>query len=83
MPAPLYTLERTLPNGTVKVTPMAMTAREAGISAAYVLYDNGAASKSDAQRVSRPVERSKGEYVEAHGYRFRLLPAAGPAALSA
>lgn len=70
----LYTLERTLPDGTVKVHPMNMTAREAGISAAYVLYDNGVASKAEAQRVSPLVERSGGEYVEAFGYRFRLIP---------
>lgn len=69
-----YTLERTLPDGTVKVHPMSMTAREAGVTAAHCLYDNGVASKADAQRISPKVERSAGEYVDAFGYRFRLVP---------
>lgn len=70
----LVCLERTLPDGTVKTHPMAMTAREAGVAAAYSLYDNGVCSKADAQRVSPKVEQSAGEPVEAFGYTFRLIP---------
>ncbi len=71
-----YTLERTLPDGTVKVWPDPMSLREAGVTVARCLHDNGAATKSQAQAVSPLVERTPvGEYVDAYGYRFRFLPA--------
>lgn len=69
-----YTLERTLPGGVVKTWPMLMTAREAGVVAAMCLYDNGRATKADAQRISPKVEASQGQPVEAFGYTFRLIP---------
>jgi hypothetical protein len=46
-----FQLTRMLPDGTVKVHPMPfLTRREANTAAAFSLYDNGAATKAEAQR---------------------------------
>ncbi|MFG2847465.1 hypothetical protein ACGF12_30495 [Kitasatospora sp. NPDC048296] len=71
----MFILTRRLPDGTEKThgTPFT-TLRAATVAAAYVLHDNRAASKAEAQRFSVKLgAAARGEWVEhASGYAFRV-----------
>lgn len=70
-----YKLERTLPDGTVKLSDP-VTLAEAEQSMMGVLHYNQGVSKGEAGRLAPQLRRaSVGQHVEAHGYRFRLVEA--------
>jgi hypothetical protein len=67
------TLERRLPDGTVRAWPGVMARRETGQAVAYCLADNGAAGRREATRAGMAVEAAPaGEWIDAPGgYAFR------------
>lgn len=68
-----YTLVRTLPDGTEKTSGPFKTVRAAAVAAAQCLYDNGVASKAEAQSFSTRVTATA-TLVHSSGYAFRLEP---------
>lgn len=69
-----FDLHRTTPDGRVAVQPGYATKRAASIGASYVLYDNGAATKAEAQVVAAQIGRAPiGETLAAFGYSFRIV----------
>lgn len=70
-----YKLERTLPDGTVKLSDP-VTLAEAEQAMMGVLHYNQGVSKGEAGRLAPQLRHaSVGEHVEAHGYKFRLVEA--------
>lgn len=67
-------LQRLTPSGELRGWPAPMPRREAGRCVAYCLHDNGAATRAEATAAGMATEAAPvGEWVAAHGYRFRLV----------
>jgi hypothetical protein len=71
----MFTLIRTLPDGTTKEQHGFATRRAATVQAGRALYDNGAASMADAQRFSAQLGKLPLGEVLAHasGYCFAVV----------
>ena len=68
-----YTLIRALPNGTEKSSGPFKTVRAAVVAAGQCLFDNGAASKAEAQQFSARMNTTLGVTTRhSSGYAFRL-----------
>lgn len=70
-----YRLVRTLPDGTVKPSGVALVSvREAAKFAGMSLYDNRCATKAEAQRFSVQLARQPlgTDYPHPSGYSFRI-----------
>ena len=80
MSAGRLALQRLTPSGELRSWPDPMDRREAGRCVAYCLHDNGAATRAEATAAGMATEAAPvGEWIAAHGYRFRLVdPAAVP-----